>query len=326
METAGNIILLRMVIAVVLIVAFVFLNALIMGYLERKLSARIQRRPGLMEVGPHGILQLLIDGFKLIGKQLIIPEDADRFLFRLAPLLSFVPVVLTLMVIPFSAKLQARDFDIGLIFILAISSLNVMAILMAGWGSNNKYSLFGAMRSVAQNISYEIPMLLSLLAVILMTNTFSMQGIVQAQNKIWFFLVQPIAFLIYIVASFAETNRAPFDLPEAESELTAGYHTEYSGMGFSLFMLAEYANMFVVCSIATTLFLGGWRGIPLPFGEYSNAIWFLIKAYGLMIFMIWVRWTYPRTRFDQLMNFCWKYLIPFALVNLLVTAVLVKLL
>jgi len=326
METAGNLILLRMVIAVVLIVAFVFLNALIMGYLERKISARIQRRPGLMEVGPHGILQLLIDGFKLIGKQLIIPKDADRFLFRLAPLLSFVPVVLPLMVIPFSSKLQARDFDIGLIFILAISSLNVMAILMAGWGSNNKYSLFGAMRSVAQNISYEIPMLLSLLAVILMTNTFSMQGIVQAQNKIWFFLVQPIAFLIYIVASFAETNRAPFDLPEAESELTAGYHTEYSGMGFSLFMLAEYANMFVVCSIATTLFLGGWHGIPLPFGEYSGAIWFFMKAYGLMVFMIWVRWTYPRTRFDQLMNFCWKYLIPFALVNLLVTAVLVKLL
>jgi NADH-quinone oxidoreductase subunit H len=326
METAGNLVLLRMVIAVVLIVAFVFLNALIMGYLERKISARIQRRPGLMEVGPHGILQLLIDGFKLIGKQLIIPKDADRFLFRLAPLLSFVPVVLPLMVIPFSSKLQARDFDIGLIFILAISSINVMAILMAGWASNNKYSLFGAMRSVAQNISYEIPMLLSLLAVILMTNTFSMQGIVQAQHKIWFFLVQPVAFLIYIVASFAETNRAPFDLPEAESELTAGYHTEYSGMGFSLFMLAEYANMFIVCSIATTLFLGGWRGIPLPFGEYSNAIWFFMKVYGLMIFMIWVRWTYPRTRFDQLMNFCWKYLIPFALVNLLVTAVLVKLL
>ncbi len=196
---------------------------------------------------------------------------------------------------------------------------------MAGWGSNNKYSLFGAMRSVAQNISYEIPMLLSLLAVILMTNTFSMQGIVQAQGKIWFFLVQPVAFLIYIVASFAETNRAPFDLPEAESELTAGYHTEYSGMGFSLFMLAEYANMFVVCSIATVLFLGGWHGIPLPFGAYSGAIWFFIKAYGLMVFMIWVRWTYPRTRFDQLMNFCWKYMIPFALVNLLVTAVLVKL-
>jgi len=262
---------------------------------------------------------------KLIGKQLIVPKDADRTLFRAAPLLSFAPVVLPLIVIPFSAKLQVRDFDIGLIFILAISSLNVMAILMAGWGSNNKYSLFGAMRSVAQNISYEIPMLLSLLAVILMTNTFSMQGIVQAQSKIWFFLVQPVAFLIYITASFAETNRAPFDLPEAESELTAGYHTEYSGMGFSLFMLAEYANMFTVCSIATVLFLGGWHGIPLPFGAYSGAIWFFIKAYGLMLFMIWVRWTYPRTRFDQLMNFCWKYMIPFALVNLLVTAVLVKL-
>lgn len=325
METSVLYELLRMLLSVILIVAFVFLNAMIMGYLERKISAHIQRRPGLMEVGPHGILQLVVDGLKLIGKQLIVPKDADRTLFRLAPLLSFAPVVLPLIVIPFSPKLQVRDFDIGLIFILAISSLNVMAILMAGWGSNNKYSLFGAMRSVAQNISYEIPMLLSLLAVVFMTNTFSMQGIVQAQSKIWFFLVQPIAFLIYIAASFAETNRAPFDLPEAESELTAGYHTEYSGMGFSLFMLAEYANMFVVCSIATVMFLGGWHGIPLPFGAYSGAIWFFIKAYGLMLFMIWVRWTYPRTRFDQLMNFCWKYMIPFALVNLLVTAVLVKL-
>ncbi len=184
METAVLYELLRMLISVVLVVAFVFINALIMGYLERKISAHIQRRPGLMEVGPHGILQLVIDGLKLIGKQLIVPKDADRTLFRAAPLLSFAPVVLPLIVIPFSPKLQVRDFDVGLIFILAISSLNVLAILMAGWGSNNKYSLFGAMRSVAQNISYEIPMLLSLLAVILMTNTFSMQGIVQAQGKI----------------------------------------------------------------------------------------------------------------------------------------------
>ena len=325
METAVANEFIRIVIAAVLIIAFVFLNAMIMGYLERKVSAHIQRRPGLIEVGPHGILQLLVDGFKLIGKQLIVPHNAAKPLFRLAPLLSFSPVVLPLIVIPFSPKLQVRDLDIGLVFILAISSLNVLAILIAGWSSNNKYSLFGAMRSVAQNISYEIPMLLSLLAIILMTNTFSLQGIIAAQDRIWFFLVQPVAFLIYLTASFAETNRAPFDLPEAESELTAGYHTEYSGMGFSLFMLAEYANMFVVCAIATVLFLGGWRGIPLPFGEYSAAIWFFLKVYGLMIFMIWVRWTYPRTRFDQLMNFCWKYMIPFALVNLLVTAVVVKL-
>ncbi|MBN2233318.1 MAG: NADH-quinone oxidoreductase subunit NuoH [Deltaproteobacteria bacterium] len=318
--------LIRMVVAAVLVVAFVFLNAMIMGYLERKLSAHIQRRPGLMEVGPHGILQLLIDGLKLIGKQLVIPEKSDHFLFRLAPVLSFAPVVLPFIVIPFSRKLVIRDLDVGLIFILAISSLNVLTILVAGWSSNNKYSLFGAVRSVAQNISYEIPMLLSLLAVVLMTGTFSLQGIVAAQGKIWFFLIQPIAFITYIIAGVAETNRAPFDLPEAESELTAGYHTEYSGMGFSLFMLAEYANMFIVCSIATTLFLGGWRGIPLPFGDYSGIIWFFLKVYGLMVFLVWIRWTYPRTRFDQLMNFCWKYLIPFALVNVLVTAVLVKVL
>lgn len=317
--------LIRMLVCALIVVAFVFLNAMVMGYLERKIAGHIQRRPGPMEVGFHGILQLLVDGVKLVAKELLVPVNVNRPLFRMAPLLAFAPVALPFLVIPFSQKLQIRDFNLGLIFILAMGALNLIAVLVGGWSSNNKYSLFGAIRAVAQNIAYEIPILLSLLAVVLMTNTFSLQGIVAAQNKIWFIFLQPIAFIIYFISGVAETNRAPFDLPEAESELTAGFHTEYSGMGFSLFFLAEYTNMFVVCSIATLLFLGGWSGFPLPYNDYTSAFWFLIKVYLLLIFMIHIRWTYPRVRFDQLMNFAWKYLIPFSLVNLLITAVIVKL-
>lgn len=313
--------LLRMVIAFLLLISLVFLNALVMGYLERKVAARIQRRWGPMEVGIQGWLQMIIDGIKIIAKQLMIPRDADRTVFRVAPLLAFTPVILPFLVMPFSKNLVGRDLHLGLIFVLAVSSINVLSIFVAGWASNNKYSLFGAMRSVSQNIAYEIPILLSLLSVVLITHTFSMQGIVAAQETVWFVLVQPVACLIYLVAATAETNRAPFDLPEAESELTAGYHTEYSGFGFSLFMIAEYGNMFTVCAIATVLFFGGWRG---PFsGEYLGALWFLMKVFLLMLTMVWVRWTYPRVRFDQLMNLAWKYLIPFSLANLLLTALVV---
>ncbi|MBW1759490.1 MAG: NADH-quinone oxidoreductase subunit NuoH [Deltaproteobacteria bacterium] len=313
--------IIRMIVSAVVIISFVFLNAMVMTYAERKLAGHFQRRPGPMEVGSHGLLQVIVDGLKLIGKQLILPKDVDRPLFRLAPLLAFIPVVLPFIVIPFSEKLQVADLNIGLIFILAISSLNGMAVLIAGWSSNNKYSLFGALRSVAQNIAYEIPILLVVLTVALMANTFSLKGLVEAQSGMWFILLQPVAFIIYFIAGLAETNRAPFDLSEAESELTAGFHTEYSGMGFSLFFLGEYANMFVVCSIATILFLGGWHGIPLPFLEYTGVFWFLLKVYALLFVMIWCRWTYPRVRFDQLMNLAWKYLIPFSLVNFIITAI-----
>lgn len=313
---------LRMVIAFVLIVSLVFINAIVMGYMERKVAARIQRRCGPMEVGFHGWLQLIIDGVKIIAKQLIVPRDADRTIFRIAPLLAFTPVVLPFLVLPFSKSLVGRDINLGLIFIIAVSSINVLSIFLAGWASNNKYSLFGSIRSVSQNIAYEIPILLSLLSVVLITHTYSMQGIVAAQGNIWFCLVQPVACIIYLISATAETNRAPFDLPEAESELTAGYHTEYSGFGFSLFVIAEYANMFIVCAVATVLFFGGWHG---PFsGEYLGALWFFLKVFLLMFTMVWVRWTYPRVRFDQLMNLAWKYLIPFSLVNLLLTALIVK--
>ena len=314
-----------MVISAIIVITFLFLNAIMMGYAERKIAGHVQRRPGPMEVGSHGILQMIIDGIKLVAKELIIPFNVDRTLFRVAPLLSFTPVILPFLVIPFSEKLQARDLNMGLIFIVTMGSVNVMACLVGGWGSNNKYSMFGAMRAVAQAISYEVPILLSILAVILMCNTFSLKGIVGAQQKIWFVFLQPVAFLIYVIAGLAETNRAPFDLPEAESELTAGFHTEYSGMGFSLFFLGEYTNMFIVASVATVLFLGGWHGPHLPYGEYLGVVWFLLKVYFLLFLMIMVRWTYPRVRFDQLLNFSWKYLVPFSLANLLITAVVVKL-
>ena len=317
--------MIRMIIAVIVIISFIFLNGIMMGYAERKIAGHVQRRPGPMEVGFHGVLQMIVDGVKLVAKELLIPRNVDRTLFRMAPLLSFTPVILPLLVIPFSEKLQALDLNLGLLFIVSMGSLNVMALLVGGWGSNNKYAMFGAMRSVAQNIAYEIPILLSMLAVILMTNTFSLKGIVAAQQNIWFIILQPIAFLIYIISGVAETNRAPFDLPEAESELTAGFHTEYSGMGFSLFFLGEYTNMFIVASVATILFLGGWHGPALPYGEYLGIVWFFLKVYFLLFLMIMIRWTYPRVRFDQLLNFAWKYLIPFALVNLLITAVVVKL-
>jgi len=317
--------LIRMVFAAIIIISFIFLNAVMMGYLERKIAGHVQRRPGPMEVGFHGILQLIVDGVKLVAKELLVPVNVDRTLFRLAPILSFTPVILPLLVIPFSEKLQARDLHLGLVFIVSMTSINVMALVVGGWGSNNKYSMFGAMRAVAQSIAYEIPILLSMLAVILMANTFSLKEIVGAQQKIWFILLQPLAFIIYIISGVAETNRAPFDLPEAESELTAGFHTEYSGMGFSLFFLGEYTNMFTVASVATVLFLGGWHGPPLPYGEYLGIVWFFLKVYFLLFFMIMIRWTYPRVRFDQLLNFAWKYLVPFSLANILITAVVIKL-
>jgi len=317
--------LIRIVTSVVVVVGFTFLNVLLLGYAERKLSARIMRRFGPMEVGPHGILQLVVDGVKLLAKQFVVPRASAGLLFRIAPLLAFMPVALSFIVIPFSSRLQVRDMDTGLVFMLTVMSLNTVAILVAGWTSNSKYSLFGAIRSVAQSVAYEIPMLLSLLSVVFMANTLSMKGIVLAQSPVWYVVLQPVAFLIYFVAGMAETNRAPFDLPEAESELTAGFHTEYSGMGFSLFILAEYTNMFFVCSLAVVLFFGGWSGPPLPYMEYTGIIWFSLKVYLLLFVMIWIRWTFPRVRFDQLLNFCWMYLIPFSLVNLLLTAVVVKL-
>ena len=328
-----NLELLRIVISVAIVVAFAFGNAAIMVLVERKIAGHIQRRPGPYEVGPHGILQTAVDGVKLIAKQVLVPRGASRNLFRLAPLLSFVPPIAALIVVPFSSSLQVRDLDIGVLFILALAAINVLAILIAGWSSANKYSLFGAIRSVAQNVAYEIPLLLSLLTVVLWVGSFSMADIVKAQGGYWFLFTPMgfVAFVMYFVTGLAETNRAPFDLPEAESELTAGFHTEYAGMGFGLFFLGEYTNMVLVCAIATTLFLGGWNGPaflavsgPGVLANLYQLAWFLVKAYGLLVVMIWIRWTFPRVRFDQLLNFCWKVLIPISMANLAATAIWLK--
>ncbi len=303
-------------IGLIVILGLVQINALFLIWWERKIAGHIQLRFGPMEVGPHGILQTIADGIKLIGKELITPSLSDKPIFWLAPVVVFLPILVSFVILPFDRYLQIRDVNVGLLLIFAFGSLNVLSILMGGFASNNKYALIGAARSVAQIIAYEIPLILSAMSVIILCNSFKMSEIVLAQRQYWYILVQPVAALIYLIGATAETNRAPFDIPEAESELVAGYHTEYTGMGFALYFLAEYSNMFIVAAVATTLFFGGWRGPVLP-----GWIWFLIKTYILIFVIIWVRWTYPRVRFDQLMNFAWKFLIPLAMANLLVTAV-----
>jgi NADH-quinone oxidoreductase subunit H len=313
----------HMIAALVAIMAFIGLNALVLLYMERKVAGFIQRRPGPYEVGPHGVLQPLVDAGKLLSKQLVTPQGADRILFWIAPLLALAPVVVCFLPIPFSPLLTGMEVNLGLLLILAFSGLNGLALCLAGWGSNNKYSLLGAARAVAQAVAYEIPLLLALLAVALHTGSVNLSAIAQGQSAgilSWNLWRHPLAFIIFFVAAIAETNRAPFDLPEAESELTAGFHTEYSGMGFGLFFLAEYCYMVVVSAVATALFLGGWDGPFLP-----GAWWFLAKVFALIFAMMWFRWTYPRVRFDQLLNICWKWLIPLGLANLLATALVIKL-
>lgn len=315
--------LLHIALAAVAVMAFVGANGLVLVYMERKLAGHFQRRPGPYEVGWHGILQPFVDAGKLIGKQLITPDGADPLLYWLAPVVAFVWVLALFIPIPFSPWLTAFPMDLGLVLILAFAGTGLLALCMAGWGSNNKWSLLGAARAVAQSVAYEIPLLLAILAVAFMCGTLNLSTIVEQQGRWpwqWNILTQPLAFAVYFICAVAETNRAPFDLPEAESELTAGFHTEYSGMAFGLFFLAEYANMIVVCAMATALFLGGWQG---PF--FSGVWWFLSKMYLLLIAMIWLRWTYPRVRFDQLLNINWKWLLPLSLVNLMGTALLTKL-
>jgi len=310
----------------VLALAFSQLNALFLVWLERKVAGHIQLRPGPMEVGPHGLLQTIADGLKLVGKELIVPVKADPKLFLLAPVLVFMPVLVGFLVLPFGPTMVIRDMNVGVLLIFAFSTFTVLAILAGGWASNNKYAMLGAIRSVAQNVAYEIPLLLSVLSVVIMVNSLNFSDIVRAQHRVWFIFLQPLAGLIFLISATAETNRAPFDIPEAESELIAGFHTEYSGMGFGLFFLAEYTNMFIVCAVATSLFFGGWQG-PLGIGlGIPGVFWFLLKTYFLIFVIMWVRWTFPRVRFDQLMNFSWKIMIPLSLANLVATAIIIKLL
>jgi NADH-quinone oxidoreductase subunit H len=312
--------IIRVVLGLVGVLVVVVVNALILTWAERKVSGHIQRRIGPKEVGPCGLLQPIADTIKLIAKEILTPKDVEKPLYFLAPALIFVPVLVSFVVIPFDGFFQVKDINVGILVILAFSSLTVLSILLAGWGSNNKYSLIGSVRSVAQNIAYEIPLLLSLLAVIFMAGSLSLKDVVEAQRGAWNVFLQPIAFLVFFIAGVAETNRTPFDLPEAESELVAGFHTEYSGMRFALFFLAEYTNMFIICAITTTFFLGGYLGPILP-----GFVWFFAKTYVLIFIILWFRWTFPRVRFDQLLNFAWKLLIPVSLLNLIVTGGLLKL-
>ena len=304
------------------VLTLVTISTLILTWAERKVAGHMQLRIAPKEVGPFGLIQPVADAIKLIGKELLTPRDVEKPLYLLGPILIFVPVLISFVVIPFDAGLQVMDINVGILVILAFSSLTVLSILISGWGSNNKYSLIGSVRSVAQNIAYEIPLLLSILAVVFMSNSFSMKEIAEAQKGIlhWYVFRQPLAFLIFFIACVAETNRTPFDLPEGESELVAGFHTEYSGMRFALFFLAEYTNLVIVSAVATTLFLGGYDGPVLP-----GIIWFFAKTYFLVFVIMWFRWTFPRVRFDQLLNFSWKILMPLSFFNLIATGALLKL-
>jgi NADH-quinone oxidoreductase subunit H len=287
--------------------------------LERKISGWIQSRLGPKHVGPQGLLQTIADTIKLLQKEHIVPRHADTKIFATAVLVVPLAALLDYVVIPFGTTrwgpLIFRDLNIGVLYFAATSSLVVVGILMAGWGSNNKYALLGGLRSAAQMVSYEIPMGLALITVALLAGSLSTVTIVNAQRHLWFGVAQPVAFLIFLIAATAEVNRVPFDLVEAESELVAGYFSEYSGMRFALFQLGEYGEMFAMAGMAVTLFLGGWRGPILP-----PVLWFVIKLYALIFVFMWVRWTLPRFRIDQLLGFSWKVLIPVSLVNLVVTA------
>ena len=302
--------------------AIAVLGPLTMMYLtlmERKVIGRMQNRPGPNRVGKFGILQPVADGIKMLTKEDIVPERADKLLHFLAPVLIVIPALLVFAVIPFGRGMTAVNLNIGLLYFLAISSTGTIAIFMASWGSRNKFSLIGGMRSVAQMISYEIPMVLSIVPVILMVSSLSTVDIVEAQSG-WgglkWFVFRPwglLGFVIFFLCGVAEVNRSPFDLAEGESEIVAGFHTEYSGMKFALFYMAEFMNSFTLCGLAVTLFLGGWQGPFLP-----SWVWFFLKTYGLIFVMIWFRGTLPRVRIDQLMGLAWKFFLPLTLINILV--------
>jgi len=294
-------------------------------YMERKVVAYMQHRIGPNQAGPFGLLQPIADAIKLLFKEDIVPDKVERLTYTLAPIISFVPAMLTFAVVPFSSDFTMfgyeitgviSDLNIGILFVFAVTSIGVYGILLGGWSSGSKYSLMGGLRASAQMISYELSYGLSIVGVIIIANTLSMVELVEQQSTIgsWFIWKQPLGFLLYIICGIAETNRNPFDMPEAESELVGGYHTEYSSMRFASYFIGEYGNMLAVSAVAATLFFGGWQGPFLP-----PVLWFLIKVICFMFIYIWLRATLPRFRYDQLMNFGWKVLFPLAILNTLFT-------
>ena len=324
----------EMVIAGIAVISLFAILGLVLVIMERKVSAWMQIRLGPNRVGPKGMLQSLADTVKLLVKEGLTPDGADKFLFNLAPLIAMMVAMLLMAPIAFAKDFQLWDLNIGVLYVSAVSSIMVISILMAGWSSNNKYSLMGAMRSGAQIVSYELSAGLSILSIIVLAGSLNVNEIILSQaNGWWIFkghIPVIIAFVIFIIAVTAETNRAPFDLAEAESELTAGFHTEYSGMKFALFFLAEYINVFIVCAIGATLFLGGW--MPFHIGNWDafnhvmdyipSSIWFFGKTFFLIFVIMWFRWTFPRLRIDQLLNLEWKYLLPISMFNLLLVTVM----
>ncbi len=326
-------IILEMVIVGICVISLFAILGLVLVLMERKVSAWMQIRMGPNRVGPRGIFQSLADTLKLLVKEGLTPSGADKFLFNLAPFIALIVAMLLMAPLAFAQNFQMWDLNIGVLYVSAISSVSVISILIAGWSSNNKYSLLGAMRSGAQIVSYELSAGFSVLSVVVLAGSLNLNAIIQSQADGWWIfkghIPVLISFIIFIIAVTAETNRAPFDLAEAESELTAGFHTEYSGMKFALFFLAEYVNVFIVCAIGATLFFGGW--MPFHIGHWKgfnhlmdyipSSIWFFGKTFFLIFIIMWFRWTFPRLRIDQLLNLEWKYLLPISMFNiLLVTA------
>ena len=325
----------EMVIIGVAILLFYALVGLFLVYAERKVCAFMQNRVGPNRVGPYGFFQTIADFIKLMLKELVYIKNADQLLFNLAPFIVIIASFMAIAAIPFAKGLHAIDFDIGVLYVIAVSSLGVVGILLAGWSSNNKYSLIGAMRSGAQIVSYELSVGLSLVTIIILAGTMQFSEIVEGQRDGWFLfkghIPAFIAFVVFLISSTAETNRGPFDLAEAESELTAGFHTEYSGIKFAFFFLAEYMNMFIVASIAATVFLGGW--MPFHVGPWTGFnhvmdfippfVWYIGKTFFVIWIMMWFKWTFPRLRIDQLLTLEWKYLLPINLVNILIMAFIV---
>ncbi|MEO5569434.1 MAG: NADH-quinone oxidoreductase subunit NuoH [Bacteroidia bacterium] len=317
-----------------LAIALFAVLGLALVYMERKVAAVMQIRLGPNRVGPKGIFQTTADTLKLVMKEGLTPDGADKFLFNLAPFVVMIAAMLILAPIAFAKNFQIWDINIGVLYVSAVSSIGVIGILMAGWASNNKYSLLGAMRSGAQIVSYELSVGLSIISIVVLSGSLQISDIIASQQTGWWIfkghIPVLISFVIFIIAVTAETNRAPFDLAEAESELTAGFHTEYSGMKFALFFLAEYINIFIVCAIGATLFLGGW--MPFHIGSWEgfnhvmdyipSSLWFIGKTLFLIFVIMWFRWTFPRLRIDQLLNLEWKYLLPISMFNLLLVTLM----